>query len=238
MLRFYYAALSPFARPVWLMLLEKGLEFELVPMQLNGDQFEPDFVALNPFSHIPVIVDCGFRVFECLAILDYLEARYPDPPLLPTTPEALATVRMVNLTCANELIPAVGGLVLQDLETNSGKLARLRALQVLNYFEELLGDRLYLAGEAFSVAEIMAGSILATFVDMGHSLEKHPTLAAWLQKLRSRESWRKIQLPSAAYDEFRRRLRVMAKLRTKRRLQRFSHLLEATSETGDTQESS
>ncbi|MEO0948019.1 MAG: glutathione S-transferase N-terminal domain-containing protein, partial [Cyanobacteria bacterium J06641_5] len=47
MLKFYYAALSPFARPVWLMLLEKGLEFELIPMQLNGDQFEPNFIALN-----------------------------------------------------------------------------------------------------------------------------------------------------------------------------------------------
>ena len=218
MLKFYYAALSPFARPVWLVLLEKGLAFELVPMQLNGDQFEPEFVDLNPFSHIPVIVDRGFRVFECLAILDYLEAQYPEPRLLPSAPEALATVRMVNLTCANELIPAIGGLVLQDPDTDGGKLARLRALQVLNYFEELLSNRPYLAGKAFSLAEIVAGSVLAAFVDLGNSVAKYPNLEHWLENLRSRASWQKIQLPPAAYEEFRRRLRVMVKVRTKRRL--------------------
>ncbi|MEO0949265.1 MAG: hypothetical protein AAFY11_14205, partial [Cyanobacteria bacterium J06641_5] len=75
-------------------------------------------------------------------------------------------------------------------------------------------------------------------VELGNSLEKYPNLEIWLENLRSRESWRKIQLPSAAYDEFRRRLRVMIKLRTKRRLQRFSYLLEATRETSDARKSS
>lgn len=226
MLQFYYAPLSPFSRPVWLLLLEKGLEFELIPMQLNGDQFKPEFMALNPFAHIPVIVDRGFRVFECLAILDYLEARYPEPRLLPTEPETLATVRMVNLTCANEFIPAIGGLALNEPDSDEGEFARLRALQVLNYFEELLSNRPYFAGDVFSLAEIMAGSLLASYVDMGNSLEKYPRLEHWLTGLRSRKSWQEIQLPAEAYVEFRRRLRVMVKMRAKRRRQRFANLVE------------
>ncbi len=54
MLQFYYSRLSINARRVWVTLLEKGLEFEPILMKLNGDQFQPEFLELNPFHHIPV----------------------------------------------------------------------------------------------------------------------------------------------------------------------------------------
>ena len=113
MLTLYYARPSAYARPVWLALLEKQLPFELVAMDLSGNQFEPEFLAVNPFSHVPVLVDGDFRVLESLAILDYLEARYPERALLPTSPTALARVRMVQLVTLNELLPAVFRLLLQ-----------------------------------------------------------------------------------------------------------------------------
>ena len=75
MIKLYYARPSLLARPVWLALLEKQLPFELVPVNLRSEQFEPEFIALNPFSHVPVLVDGDFRVIESLAILDYLEAK-------------------------------------------------------------------------------------------------------------------------------------------------------------------
>jgi glutathione S-transferase len=67
-------------------LPEKGLDFQLIPLKLNGDQLTPEFLSLNPFHHIPVLVDGDFSLFESLAILDYLEAQYPDPSLLPLLP--------------------------------------------------------------------------------------------------------------------------------------------------------
>lgn len=94
-------------------LLEKDIPFELVLLELDGDQFQPEFLALNPFHHVPVLVDDGFRVIETLAILDYLEAKYPTPKLLPTEAQALATVRMVEMVVVNELIPAMSPLVRQ-----------------------------------------------------------------------------------------------------------------------------
>lgn len=51
MLKFYYSSLSPNARRVWLTLLEKGIPFEPVLLNLDGDQFQPEFVAINPFHH-------------------------------------------------------------------------------------------------------------------------------------------------------------------------------------------
>ncbi len=97
MLTFYYNPLWPNARRVWLTLLEKGIQFEPILLNLNGDQLQPEYQEINPFHHIPVIVDDGFRVVESLAILDYLEAKYPTPAMLPTEAKALATVRMVQM---------------------------------------------------------------------------------------------------------------------------------------------
>lgn len=75
MMKFYYSRLSINARRVWVTLLEKKIEFEPILLKLNGDQFQPEFLKLNPFHHIPVLVDEDLKIFESLAILDYLEAK-------------------------------------------------------------------------------------------------------------------------------------------------------------------
>ncbi|MBD2180730.1 glutathione S-transferase family protein [Planktothrix sp. FACHB-1375] len=97
MLKLYHTPISPNSRRVWITLLEKQIPFELLKMELNGDQLQPDFLALNPFHHIPVLVDDDFTIVESLAILDYLEVKYPAPAMLPTDAKALATVRMVEM---------------------------------------------------------------------------------------------------------------------------------------------
>ncbi|KAM3092152.1 glutathione S-transferase family protein [Phormidesmis sp. 146-12] len=107
MLTFYYNPLSPNVRRVWLALLEKDIPFEPVSVQLNGDQLQPKFLTVNPFHHIPAIVDDGFTVIESLAILDYLEAKYPTPSLLPQDAQELAIVRMTQMVTVNELFPEV-----------------------------------------------------------------------------------------------------------------------------------
>ena len=103
MLRFYYHPLSPISRRVWIALLEKALPFEPILVNLNGEQRKPKFLALNPFQHVPVLVDGELRVLESVAIMDYLEAKYPEPSLMPQSPEAIAQTRMVQLVTMNEL---------------------------------------------------------------------------------------------------------------------------------------
>lgn len=102
MLKLYHSPTSPNSRRVWIALLEKELPFELVERDLNSDQFQPEFLELNPFHRVPVLVDDGFRVVESLAILDYLEAKYPTPALMPTDAKAVATVCIVKMVTVNE----------------------------------------------------------------------------------------------------------------------------------------
>jgi len=230
MLKLYYARQSLFARPVWLALLEKQLPFELVSVDIpNHQQFEPEFLSLNPFGHIPVLVDDGFRVIESLAILDYLEAKYPNPSLLPAEPTALATVRMVQLVTVNELIPAIAKLLIYPADSPDQTYARLQAITALNFLEQELGDRPYFADHRLSLAEIVAGALVYRLPDLNISLSDYPGLQQWSARLLARPAWQAIQLSPEEWQRFKRSLRVMPKLWQRRRQQRAVHLLSSQS---------
>jgi glutathione S-transferase len=230
MLKLYYARPSAYARPVWLALLEKQLPFELIPVDLSGEQFEPEFLALSPFSHVPVLVDGDFRVIESLAILDYLEARYPDRSLLPTDAIALARVRMVQLVAFNELLPAVFKLLVHD--ENSGEAsaefvyAQLRANNTLSFLENLLGDMPYFAGEQLTLAEIVAGTLVYRMPDLGTDLAGYPRLQRWSERLLARSTWQQTHLSAEEWSHFKRRMRVIPKIWQRRRHQRMNALYQ------------
>jgi glutathione S-transferase len=158
--------MSPNSRRVWIALLEKGLKFELIEIKLNGEQLKPDYLAINPFHHIPALVDDGFNVVESLAILDYLETKYPTPAMLPKDAKDLAKVKMVQLASVNELLPAIAPLSLQMLDLPGGDsqkiaVARQKVATVLNFFENLLDDRPFFGSDNITLAEVVAGTIVS-----------------------------------------------------------------------------
>lgn len=221
MLSLYYGRPSLYSRPIWLTLLEKELDFELRSMQMNGDQFEVEFSKLNPFHRIPVLVDEEVTVFESAAIFDYLEQKYPKPALLPETPKTLAKVRMVQSIVTNELLPAAGGLIAYQ-QAEEKEYAGARIINVLNFFEQLLGENNYFAGDQISIAEIFAGVLIPDLPKVGVSLENYPKLNQWSQSLLQRNSWQAIQLTNEEWDNFKRRLGVMIKIWQKRRRQKMA----------------
>lgn len=107
MLKLYCNPISPHSRRVLVALLEKDIKAELVELELNGQSNRTELLAINPFHHIPVLEDDGFRIVESFAILDYLEAKYPEPSLLPRDSQNLAKVRMAQMVTVNELLPAM-----------------------------------------------------------------------------------------------------------------------------------
>ena len=196
MLQFYYSRLSINARRVWVTLLEKNLEFEPVLMKLNGDQFQPDFLKLSPFHHIPVLIDDGFSVFESLAILDYLEAKHPEPSFMPTEAQDIAKVRTIELVTVNELPPASIVLMKEmlDVEVEAKQIdkAKQTMATALQYFEANLAENgPYFIGEKFTYADIVAGTAVASIPLLGISLEPYSKVTKWLNNLQQRESWQK-----------------------------------------------
>jgi glutathione S-transferase len=212
----YYNPLSPNARRVWLTALEKGIEFEPMIINLDGDQNAPDFLAVNPFHHIPVWVDDDMRIVESLAILDYLEAKYPDPCLLPHDPVDLATVRMVQLITANELFPELVFLIYEAPDSVLFTQAQLNVTTVLNVLAELLGDRPYFGSDHLTLGDIVAGTAIQLFPGLDVSLQAHPTLNAWRDRLMARPVWAATQYAPDDLERFKRRVRALVKLRRRR----------------------
>lgn len=207
MLALYHAPISPNSRRVWITLLEKELEFELVEVELGGDQFKPEFLAINPFHHIPALVDDGFNVVESLAILDYLEAKYPTPALLPKAAKDLAVVRMVQLVTVNELLPGTNPLLpmmlgLPGRDPEKIQQAQQKVATVLKFFENLLDDRPYFGSQNLTLAEVVAGTVIPWLPRGGVSLSDYPKLNAWCDRLIARPSWQATEATPAALEAF------------------------------------
>jgi maleylpyruvate isomerase len=97
----------------------KGLEYESIPVHLRrggGEQHAPDYKKKNPQALVPTLEDGGRILTQSLAIIEYLEERYPNPPLLPKDPGDRALVRAMALAIACEVHPIQNLKVLNYLK--------------------------------------------------------------------------------------------------------------------------
>lgn len=214
MLKLYHTPISFNSRRVWVTLLEKGLDFELISVDLSGDQFRREFLQLNPFHHIPVLVDDEVTVIESLAILDYIEAKYPNPSLLPSDPQTLATVRMVEMVTVNELLAATTPLFRQtmgfaEVETQILKKSEKKIQTVLEFFAKLLAEKTYFGGEQLTLADIVAGTAIPLLPMLGVSLTNYSQLSAWLKRLMQRDSWQQTKATQEQIDQFKATMQKM-----------------------------
>lgn len=205
-LRLYYNPVSWNARRVWIALLEKGISFELVRLNLDGDQRSPEFVALNPLARVPLLVDGEFTVIESLAILDYLEAIAPYPPLMPREPKAVATVRMIEMLTVNELLPRLMPLMRHEFEITPLDATALEAVheslnEVLRVFEDKLQGLPYFGGPALSLGDIVAGTVIPWLPRLGHLLPELPQLQGWCDRLHQRQTWKQTEPTETELDK-------------------------------------
>jgi glutathione S-transferase len=198
MLKLYHLPPSANSRRVWITLLEKEIPFEQIVLKLDGDQLQPEFLEINPFHHIPVLVDDDFRIVESLAILDYLEAKYPTPRLMPSDAKAIAIVRMVQTVTITELWSPMIVLTSEAMgfvEHQPEKLekARQQVLTVLKFFENSLSDSPYFGSDRLTLADITAGTMVPQLPSIGMPLNDYPKLSVWIERIMARDSWQKTQ---------------------------------------------
>jgi maleylacetoacetate isomerase len=115
----------------------KGVEYEPVFLNLpKGDHRQPDFVATNPHRTIPVIDDDGTVLMQSLAIIEYLDSRYPTPRLIPADPVARARAQAFAQVIACEIHPLNNLRVLRHLRAEFG----LDEAQVKKWVQHWIGE--------------------------------------------------------------------------------------------------
>ena len=179
MLTLYDAERCPYAARVRIVLAEKRLEYEAVAIDL--DDRPPWLYAKNPAGKVPVLEeDEGFVLPESRVIMEYLEERYPDPPLLPADPAERALVRLW-LERFDDFTRPYYALRRGDREAGARLGDQLHGLDAA--LEELpyLGGREYGLGDIAYVPWILRAERLLA-VDLGG----YPALSAWLGRLLER----------------------------------------------------
>ena len=192
-------AASVYVRSVRLALGEKRLPYvlrELDPFQPGGP---PDWYrALHPFGKIPALRDAGFELFESDAILRYIEAAYPDPPLTPPDPRGVARMTQVMRIMDAYGYPAMVWTVFV-VEARGREEGRLplaegvaQSLRVLQTLDRLMPEGAdFLVGDAPTLADTHALPMLIYFAqaEAGRAMiEAFPRIASWLARLRARAS--------------------------------------------------
>lgn len=206
-MKFYDCATAPSPRRARMVIAEKRIDVETVEIDLrSGAQFSPDFMAVNPGCTVPVLVtDDGESLCENAAIVRYLEALHPDPPLLGVSPieqarvaewvfraefEGLVSVmevlRNTSKSMKDRALPG------PDPVPQIAQLAERGMMRGQRFFKTLdtrLSDTPWLAGDAFSFADITAFVFVefAAWVKMvpGDELE---ALAKWRDACKARPS--------------------------------------------------
>ena len=166
----------------------KGLAFDYIPVHLTkGEQRNAAYLALNAQALVPTLVDDAVTLPQSLAIIEYLDERYPQPPLLPATPIERARVRAIALAIACDIHPLNNLRVLQYLTrtlaaSEDAKNAWYRhwvdtGLSALE--AQLAGNAAtgaFCHGNAPTLADICLVPQLANARRFGIALDTYPTL--------------------------------------------------------------
>ena len=161
-LKLYYNPLSTFSRRVLITFAEKQIAHELVVVDMAARQHrQQPYLSLNPYGRVPMLQEDDFILFESIAILNYLEATRPTPPLVPADARGRALVDMHMKLCDLQLTRYAGTIIfpkrfLPKERWNNVAMAEAKAEieKHLAILDNHLAHKTYLVAEQFSLAEV------------------------------------------------------------------------------------
>jgi glutathione S-transferase len=194
MVLLYEHPVSPYAQKVKIALGEKGVSFEArLPDFFGGDA---GFTAASPRLEVPALVDGDTTIFDSTIILEYIEDRWPTPPLLPPTPAARARVRMIEEMCDTyyEAINWAGFEIRffkRATDVLADRLLARSAVQVAGanaWLERQLGDQPWFNGTGFGWGDLAVVPAVYAATFLGNPPTPGSRLAAWFTRASARPS--------------------------------------------------
>ena len=202
MIKLYGASVSPYVRKVMVALAEKALAYEHVPVA-PGDK-SAAFVAASPLGKIPALTDGDFAIADSAAIATYLDEAYPANRLYLQTPKERAQVVFFDKFGDTLMTPNAGRIFFQRIALPRffGGVTDEAVVKttiendlppILNHLTRLLGDKAWLMGDRFTMADIscVCGFVNAKYAGWEPDAAAYPALTAWIARTLARPSFAK-----------------------------------------------
>ena len=193
----YEHPLSSYAQKVKIALREKGLKFNVeTPTGLGSGKSAGPFADSSPRMEVPALIDGEARIFDSTIILEYLEDKFPSPPLLPRDPVQRAEARMIEDVC-DTLYEAInwGLSEIRWFKRAEGEQAdRMRATasrqtaELQAWLVGKLGKKPWFNGDTFGWADLSVAPYLNRSFHYGLGTPASSPLAKWRDRLRERQS--------------------------------------------------
>lgn len=195
----YGAPVSPYVRKVLAYAGEKGIALELVPVGI-GDP-NPDFRAISPFRKMPALKDGDFGISDSSAIIAYLEAKHPEPALIPTDAVERARTIWFDEFADTIATAAIGPIFFNQIVSpmflkQEGDKAAIENAKtnlcppVFDYLESVIPASGFLVGDRFTLADIAVASTFVNAVHCGAEPDpaNYPKLTGYLASIHGRPS--------------------------------------------------
>jgi glutathione S-transferase len=213
-MKLYNMNLSNYATKSRIAIYDKQLDIEIVPIPGNGLK-SPEFLKISALGKTPVLDADGTIIAESEVINEYLEDKFPQRPLLPSTPEGRARVRSFTRFHDLYLEPPLRALFGQlNPKNRDDKIVNERLTefnQRLDQLEAMLSPSGFAAGPEFTLADCALAPTMFFAAEMlpgfgaKPALEARPKLESWWKKVQTRPSVKR------ALDEMAEALAVMMK---------------------------
>lgn len=199
----YGSSLSPFVRKVLAFAAEKGIDLELRPTGSAPGQPSEEFIEASPVRKMPALRDDDFTLADSSAIAHYLEAKFPDPALIPAEPKMRGRTiwfdefsDTVVAACSAKMF--YNRVVLPRFMGKQGDEEAARAAEseelppLLDYLEKVVPDAGgFLVGDRITLADISVASPFANFGHLGCARDhaRHPRVYAYVDSILARPSF-------------------------------------------------
>ena len=195
MIKLYDFKSSPNCQRVKVVLAEKNLPYEIVPVDLTKkEQKAPEYLKMNPYGKVPVLADDSTVLYESLIINEYLEEKYPSPALMPKDPSKKAKARILTdygMAHFDSPYQKLRMELMKDTKEQSQPIiegAKAELKKLLQRFEDELGDQQFLLGD-FSLVD---ANLIPRFSRLeGFGILPDPALprlAKYIDRMKSRPS--------------------------------------------------
>jgi glutathione S-transferase len=202
MIKLYDYPQCPFCRKVRVALAEKGIKYERVFVDLRKkEQKREEFLKLNPYGKVPVLIDNGAIIYESSVINEYLDERYPNPPLMPSSPIERARVRIWVDFCESHFhIPWFNiyrEMTFRHENERNWELIEKSKNEVKEHLirlDQSLERHEYLSG-SYSLADIAFTPRIALFDLIGIEIDPElRNVRNWVERIKSRPSYKALEL--------------------------------------------